>query len=139
MRICAAIMTLVLGFMGAAMAADLYVVTNGNDAWSGRLAEPNAEKTDGPFATLGRARDEIRKMKAVGGTHASPLPAGGVTVLVRGGTYCLKEPLVLEPADSGTEKGAITYAAYQGEKVTLKGSRAITGVRLVRLGSNLNY
>jgi hypothetical protein len=38
--------------VAAAQETDFYVATNGNDAWSGRLAEPNAEKTDGPFATL---------------------------------------------------------------------------------------
>ena len=38
----------------------LYVSVQGNDAWSGRLPEPNAAKTDGPFATLERARDAIR-------------------------------------------------------------------------------
>ena len=32
--------------------ADLYVSPQGNDAWSGRLAEPNAAKTDGPLATI---------------------------------------------------------------------------------------
>ena len=31
----------------------LYVATNGNDAWSGKLPEPNADGTDGPLATLG--------------------------------------------------------------------------------------
>ena len=53
----------------------LYVALDGNDAWSGALAGPNAAKTDGPFATLQRARDEIRKRKARG-----PLPADGITV-----------------------------------------------------------
>jgi len=37
-----------------------HVATNGNDAWSGTLPEPNAAKTDGPFATLRRARDAVR-------------------------------------------------------------------------------
>ena len=31
---------------------ELYVSTLGNDSWSGTLADPNSEKTDGPFATL---------------------------------------------------------------------------------------
>ena len=29
-----------------------FVATNGNDAWSGMLATPNAQGTDGPFATF---------------------------------------------------------------------------------------
>ncbi len=34
----------------------LYVATDGNDAWSGRLAEPAATGDDGPFATITRRR-----------------------------------------------------------------------------------
>ena len=40
----------------------LYVAPNGNDAWSGRHAEPGDH--DGPLATLERARDEIRRLKS---------------------------------------------------------------------------
>ena len=43
--------------------ADFYVATNGNDAWSGTLDGPNKDNTDGPFATLERARNEVRKFK----------------------------------------------------------------------------
>ena len=38
-----------------------FVSPSGNDAWSGRLAELNADGTDGPFATLRRARDAMRR------------------------------------------------------------------------------
>ena len=54
----------------AATAADFYVATDGNDAWSGTLASPNAEKSDGPFATLQRARDAVRAK----GRRAPPRP-----------------------------------------------------------------
>ena len=40
--------------------ATFFVSTDGNDSWSGRLVAPNAAKTDGPFATIARARDAIR-------------------------------------------------------------------------------
>ena len=33
--------------------ADFYVAPNGNDQWSGKSADANPEKSDGPFATLG--------------------------------------------------------------------------------------
>jgi hypothetical protein len=39
---------------------ELYVSPDGNDAWSGTLAAPNAARTDGPFASLERARDGVR-------------------------------------------------------------------------------
>ena len=67
-----------------------YVAPNGNDAWSGKLPSPNRAKTDGPFATLQRARDVLREHKrGQGGTLDQP-----VTVFVRGGTYFLTAPLV---------------------------------------------
>ncbi len=102
-------------------AANFYVATNGNDAWSGRLPAPNVVGTDGPFATLSRARDAIRELKANGGLH-QPLK-----VLVRGGTYYLPETFTLGSEDSGTASFPITYMAYSGEKVVLSGGRPISG------------
>ena len=99
----------------------LYVSAQGNDAWSGRLPEPNAAKTDGPFATLERARDAIRSMRA-----GAPLRAPA-SVYVRGGAYALSAPLVFLPEDSGTPEAPITYASYPGEKVIASGGRMITG------------
>ncbi len=100
---------------------DLFVATNGNDAWSGTLPRPNLARSDGPFATLGRARDELRKRKAATGLF------GGATVYVRAGTHFLEETLVLGPQDSGTERGPIVFAAYPGERPVLSGGRRITG------------
>jgi len=59
-----------LGVCARATAAPLrlYVAPNGNDAWSGKLA--GAKGADGPFASLTRARDEIRKLKKEGGLLA---------------------------------------------------------------------
>jgi parallel beta-helix repeat protein len=105
-----------------------YVSGAGNDAWSGKLSEPNSAKTDGPFATLARARDAIRSMQA-----GKPLNKP-VTVYVRGGVYTLSAPLVFLPEDSGTAKCPITYAAYPGEKVVLSGGRRITGWKNVGAG-----
>jgi parallel beta-helix repeat protein len=99
----------------------LYVSVQGSDAWSGRLPEPNAAKTDGPFATLERARNAIRSTRS--GT-ALRTPVG---VYVRGGVYALSAPLVFLPEDSGTPEAPITYASCPGEEVILSGGRVITG------------
>ncbi len=107
--------------MSQATQANYYVATNGHDAWSGTLPEPNETNTDGPFATLTRARDAIRQLKAAEGLNAP------VTVMVRSGTYYLAEPLLLGPHDSGTEKCPITYMAYPGEKPVVTGGKKITG------------
>ncbi len=104
-------------------AATFYVAPDGNDAWSGRLAAPNAAKNDGPFATLPRARDAVRSLKSRG-----PL-AEPVTVALRGGVYRVEKALEFTPDDSGTERAPVTYAAHQGECPVISGGRPIAGWR----------
>lgn len=103
----------------ATLHATFFVATNGNDGWSGRLSQPNADKSDGPFATLTRARDAVRAMKADG------LLTEPVTVMMRGGTYYLPETLVFGPQDSGTAECPVAYVAYPGEQPVLSGGRVI--------------
>lgn len=100
----------------------LFIANNGNDNWSGRLAAPNDAGTDGPFATLERARNELRKIKQVG-----KMPEGGVTVELRGGVYQLKQPFGLNEEDSGGENAPVVYCAKQGEEVRLVGGKVVTG------------
>ncbi len=114
---------LALAAAGASFASELrlFVAPNGDDAWSGKLREPNAAKTDGPFATLERARAAIRALKRAGG-----LPAGGVTVWVRGGVYELKKPFELGAQDSGAAAAPIVYRAAPGETVRLVAGKLVT-------------
>lgn len=100
-----------------------HVATNGNDAWSGRLADPAADGQDGPFRTVARARDVIR------GERGSASGATKFNVLLREGTHFLNETLMLMPEDSGAETAPVTYAAYRGERPILSGGRPITGWR----------
>ncbi|MCE5236903.1 right-handed parallel beta-helix repeat-containing protein [bacterium] len=100
-----------------------YVSPAGNDAWSGTLSAPAAGRKDGPFATLTRARDAIRALKAKG-----PL-SKPVIVRLRGGRYAVTDTIAFEPQDSGTEQCPITYAAFPGEKPELIGGRRLTGFK----------
>ena len=93
-------------------AADFFVAVDGDDA------NPGTQQR--PFATPCRARDAVRAQIAKGLTD-------DVTVLIRGGTYRITEPIVLGPRDSGSEKFSITYAAAAGEKPIISGGRVITG------------
>ncbi len=102
----------------------LYVAPNGNDTWSGRLAEPR--DGDGPFATLERARDELRKMKQSGA-----LPDGGAVVELRAGIYERGAAFELTAEDSGTEAGPIVYRARPGEEVRLVGGKRVTNFAAV--------
>ncbi|MEI6913611.1 MAG: right-handed parallel beta-helix repeat-containing protein, partial [Armatimonadota bacterium] len=66
----------------------VYVAPNGNDSWTGAQPTPNKQKTDGPFASVTRARDAVRLLKQAA-------PGDTVKVILRGGTYYLTEPLAL--------------------------------------------
>jgi hypothetical protein len=107
----------------ATLSADFYLSSEGSDRWSGTLAEPNAERTDGPFATLERARDAVRTLKRS--------KSGDLLVLVRGGTYSLKETVVFSLEDSGTSDQTITYAAVPGETPVFSSGREISGWKKV--------
>lgn len=93
-----------------------YISPSGNDRWSGLLAEPNPDQSDGPFATLGCARDTIRKLKLSGRL------AGPVTVYLRDGGYTLSAPIVFTSDDSAP----VTYTAFPGEKPFLDGGKRIS-------------
>lgn len=107
----------------AAPNATFYVATNGNDAWSGRLPAPNAEKTDGPLATLERARDAVRAVRP----DAMVLPVPETRVLLRAGVYPRTQPLVFRPEDSRQGTTRVVYASYPGERAVISGGRAISG------------
>ncbi|HID24440.1 MAG TPA: hypothetical protein EYP14_18855 [Planctomycetaceae bacterium] len=105
---------------------EFFVSLNGDDHWSGRLAEPNADRSDGPFRTLSRARDAVRQWK-----KGHPFPKGGVIVYIRGGLYELTAPLELSEQDSGQKGAPVTYQAYRNEQVRLVGGRRVTDFRPV--------
>src|SRR5579871_6563069 len=95
----------VLPALAAPPQADFYVAPEGNDAWSGLLAAPNARQNDGPFASLQRAQMAVRQLRKRQPDRRTP-----IRVLLRGGTYSIPqpeaftrpEPLVFTPEDSGT-------------------------------------
>ncbi|MEI6501773.1 MAG: ATP-binding cassette domain-containing protein, partial [Armatimonadota bacterium] len=118
-----ACLTLLLGVCLAASATPLvlHVASNGSDQAAGTAKAP--------FRSLTRARDAIRVLKAGKG-----LPEGGVRVLVHNGVYRLAQPFALTPADSGTAKAPVVYAAATGARPVLSGGRVITGLRRVNSG-----
>jgi hypothetical protein len=102
--------------------ADFYVSTGGRDDWSGRLAEPNAARTDGPFASVARARDAVRRLK-------SQSARKDLVVRIRGGCYRLRETLVFSTDDSAPDGGSVTYAAYPHETPVLSSGVPVRGWR----------
>jgi hypothetical protein len=111
--------TVSIGLAALSPAADLFVSRAGRDVWSGRLAAPAADGTDGPFATLERARDEIRRRRTAGET-AAPF-----TVHVRAGRYALARPLQLDARDSGTAAAPVEWRGYRDEHPLILGGKPI--------------
>ena len=107
-------------FLKAKVSEDFFVSLEGSDSWSGTLPAPAQDKTDGPFATLARARDAVRELKK---TRID----SDISVLIRGGRYVLKETVVFHLEDGGNEKQRITYAAYPNETPVFSSGVPITG------------
>ena len=114
------IATLLAFALPAAMATDFYVSPDGNDAWSGKLARPNAAHTDGPLASLlgaGRDSQAQGRRDAVGADLRA---------------HC-KRPLCRQRAAGVRAAGfrhvqfPITYRGDPGNRPILCGGREITG------------
>jgi len=92
----------------AGAGSEFHVSLSGNDTSVGTAAAP--------FRTLNGARDTIRAMRSSDGRLA-----GGVAVIVHGGTYRLPEPFELGLEDGGTAASPVVYRAADGEAVWLSG------------------
>lgn len=133
---------------------DFYIATNGNDSWSGKLAAPNADRSDGPFASIERAQQAVLELKSkiylpkakpvekrwIGSPHEFG-SGRDILVLIRGGYYSLEKPIRFTAADGGERietnlpSGAfeyhklkdyyVTYAAYPGEAPIITGGKRI--------------
>ena len=99
---------------------DLHVSPNGNNA--------NTGTETSPYATLDRARDEIRALRTAQGNTIGP-----VTVWVHPGVYTLNQTIAFTEQDSGTEDAPVTYRSFGEESPVLTG-----GSVLKTLKSNAN-
>lgn len=102
-----------------------FVALNGNDAWSGKLPAPNANASDGPFASVPGALAAARQWRAL----PENAPRQTVRLIIRGGTYYLPEPIVLKPEDSH-----LIIETYPHEHPYFSGGRRIVGWKEVSVG-----
>lgn len=98
-------------------AAEIWVSPTGDDNHPGTREMPLAS----PALALRNAR-ELRRLK-------DPTTAGGIRIILRGGTYHLSTPLLVRPEDSGTEASPTTVQAAAGEVPVLSGGVVVTGWR----------
>ena len=123
--VCAAIMLTEAGTVSA-QATTLYVSTTGADSWTGALPDPNADRSDGPLATLEAARDALRGA------------AGGGTVVLRGGVHERSETFHLTSEDSGADGAPVVYRAAKGETARLVGGKRVSDFAAVTNADILN-
>ncbi len=102
----------------SARAAEFYVAPDGKDG--------NPGTKEKPFATVEAARDAVRKINAK--------MTEDIVVVLRGGTYPLRQTILFEPADSGTGGHDVIYRAATNETPVLSGARAIVGWQLDTAG-----
>lgn len=91
----------------------VFVAPDGDDAAAGTEAAP--------LKTLVAARDRVRAIRRAG------LPAGGVAVCLRGGTYPMTETLKLTEADAGEPGKPVVWTAWREERPVLDGGFRVTG------------
>ena len=107
-------------FCSSAMATDYYVNPTGSDAWSGMLKTANANKSDGPFKTLEKAKQAIRTLKQTNTFNDK------VTVNIATGRYYLSKTLSFNLADSGLPGKEILWQGEPGAQVTISAGLPIT-------------
>ena len=110
--------------------ADFYISPQGSDRWSGTRPDRNGPGTDGPFATIERARRAVRELRNKRSDRCRP-----VVVELRGGTYFLNEPMVFAPEDSGTPAAPVIYRAHKHEKPVISGGVRLSGWKVDKRGA----
>ncbi len=99
--------------------AEYYVSTTGNDS--------NAGTAESPFATIERARDEVRKI--------NDDMSGNIIVHVAEGTYNLSDTLTFDERDSASGDWYIRYIA--DENALISGGEEINGFTLYDAEKNI--
>ena len=100
--------------MSQAAPLELYVAASGDDAADGRTPRQ-------AFATLARARDEVRRYRRDNAL------ADGALVHVASGVYVLAETLAFGPEDAGTELSPVVFEGEGARKPVLRGGPTVTG------------
>jgi hypothetical protein len=100
-----------------ALPSEWHVSTRGDDSWSGLLATPTADGSDGPFRTPDRARLAVRRVAQDGQAQAVR------QVIIHAGTYRLANGLVLDDSASGSPGAPTIFrSAGDGEVVLTSGA-----------------
>ncbi|MHC4122198.1 MAG: right-handed parallel beta-helix repeat-containing protein [Planctomycetota bacterium] len=91
--------------------ADFYVSPAGNDSWSGTKAFPTGQKNDGPFKTISRARDAVRKklMEA----------KDDIIVMLTDGEHFINQTIIFTIKDGHRDGRKVIYKNYPDQRPIL--------------------
>ena len=95
-----------------------FVSPDGNDSYTGTLPNPTSDGKDGPFRTIQKARDTVRKQIAQG-------MSSDIIVMLRGGNYYINSTLSFDWRDSGRDGYKVVYRNYPGEEPVIIGGQPI--------------
>ena len=118
------LLAILFSFASVDATQTLFVSPQGNDNWSGRLATPLEDHSDGPLASLKAARDIARSWIA-----DSTRPREDILINLREGNYLLSQTLELTAEDAGIAPARVVWQAYPGETVRLHGGMVLKGFK----------
>ena len=113
--ILSAILLLAVG--ATAHAGDIYVSVTGNDKAAGTTAEP--------LLTVDAALRQAREWRRLGDERA----AGGINIILKGGTYSLDRPVFIRPEDSGTPSSPTVIRSCGDTPAVISGGTGVSGWR----------
>ncbi len=93
-----------------------YVSPQGNNSWSGKIAAPNRDHSDGPFRTPERALLAIKKKKSE-----------KMMVYFCQGIYNLESTIGFLPDHGGTADYPVIWAAFSDEHPVFTGAKPLHG------------
>lgn len=102
----------------AVTAGDIYVSAGGNDSVAGTA--------DAPLKTIDAALRQAREWRRLG---LSDMTRGGISIIIRGGTYRLDRPIFIRPEDSGTPESPTVIRGEADAETVISGGVSVTGWR----------
>jgi hypothetical protein len=81
-------------------------------------------------ASLSQALELLRQWREQQPEHRDK----AATISLRGGTYFLREPIVITPDHSGQQTAPVRIQAYPGERPVLSGGRILKGWKAAKIG-----
>ena len=89
----------------------LFIAPDGDDVGNGALEQP--------FLTLQQAKDAVRQIR-------KDRPDKQIVVIVRGGEYPVREPVLFNFEDSGDNDSPVIYRSAEGEEPVFTGSNLLS-------------